>query len=128
MPVTWSWKRKHGEVFIKQDTGRGIKTFKCNLYFGNCLGVIIYEFKDPETKKDKYQFVSFFNDITHLKNCLGQTKDYKENILVDRFDKYVKVRINTFWWKDSYTRKEDMKMIEAFSKGGIKVELYYKEV
>lgn len=113
MAINWNWNKKHGEVYIRSNE----KTYKCNAYFGNCMLIVVYEFKDTETGKDKYQFVTFLNDINHLKSRI-RNNDLKE---------FKKVRINTFWWdKYSSVRKEDIDMISVLTQGGVKVELYYK--
>ncbi len=72
MAVNWSWKQKMGVMYSEQShPANGVFKFKVNIYRANCLGALIYDFKDKETKKDMYQFMGFWSDIAHLKRCLG---------------------------------------------------------
>ena len=116
MAVNWSWKHKKGVLTWKTLNGNKAKV---NLYSANCLGALIHDYKDEETKKDMYQFVGFWNDEQHLKRCLGLTRDLngRENIYKDVI---LKVKLNTYYkdWKN---------IAPHFAKVGIKVELYYKE-
>lgn len=119
MAIHWDWNRKQGEVFIKEDG----KTYKCNLYLGNCLLVAIHEYKDANTGKDMYNIVAWVNDLKHLKNCLGLTNGWNDNI----FKSWKKVRINTYWWENnSHLKRYDVSMIQALTQAGIKVEFYRK--
>lgn len=115
MAVNWNWKDKRGEVIIKNELDD--KKYKINIYIGNCLMVWIYDYKDEETKKNMYQFYSYFLDYNHLKNCLGMSKNYKDNILKN----VCKIKLNTYY-------KDSLKIAALFAKSGIKVELYYKEI
>ena len=68
-----------------------------------------------------YQFVTFFNDLNHLKRCLGLLKCW-DGTTSNLFKNVIlKVKLNTYF-------KDCIKMAELFAKGGIKVELYYKEI
>ncbi len=120
--VNWSWKEKMGVMYIKQtNTEVGDVKFKINIYQANCLGALIYDYKNEETKKDMYRFWGFWNDLEHLKNCLGLTKDYS-NIYIDNgFQSVPKIKLNIYY-------KNCLKIAECFAKAGIKVELYYKEI
>ena len=123
MSVNWSWKAKKGYMVVEQKPNENVsQKFKVNIYQANCLGALIYDFKDKETKKDMYNFWGFWNDESHLKKCLGLTKNYdgkKENIY-DGWQKITKVVLNTYY-------KDYTKIASNFAKAGIKVELYYKE-
>lgn len=109
-------------MYIKQtNTEVGDVKFKINIYQANCLGALIYDYKNEETKKDMYRFWGFWNDLEHLKNCLGLTKDYS-NIYIDNgFQSVPKIKLNIYY-------KNCLKIAECFAKAGIKVELYYKEI
>ena len=118
MSVNWDWKAKKSYI-IAVDDWNG-KTYKMTFYQANCLGCMLYEYKDPETKKPMYNFMGFWNDLTHLKRCLGLIKDFEGSY--DNIHKnFKKVVLNTYY-KDVY------KMADCFVKAGIKVELYYKDV
>lgn len=119
-----------------------VRKFKINIYSGNCLGVCIYEFKapandpcnvDPKTGKpkiiSKYMFCGYWNDIKHLENMLGlRPKDGCDKNCYSKKenpeDYMESIRFNTYY---SYHMKEFKKVIEAFTKSGIKVSFYYKE-
>lgn len=74
MSVNWNWKDKIGTI-KRGDT-------ELSIYAGsNCLAVLLYEWED------KYQFYNFFNDKTHLRNCLGLSKGYTENLFKEDWDK-----------------------------------------
>ena len=119
MAVNWYWKYKMGTLFFRcklgNETNNEVVKYKINIYGGNCLGALIHDYKDEETKKDMYQFYSFWNDEKHLKKCLGLVKGY-DNLYKD----VVKVKLNTYY-------KDMCKIAPLFAKVGIKVELYYKE-
>ena len=121
MAVNWNWNMKMGVITWNNSNTEKVEKVKVNLYKGNCLGVVINDYKDKETNKKMYQFVTFFDDIDHLKRCLGllkcwdgTTKNIFKNIIL-------KVKLNIYF-------KDCIKMAELFAKGGIKVELYYKEI
>lgn len=129
--VTWSWKRKMGEIDITQHRGDDVLTGMLNIYRGNCLFVAIYEFTDDEGN-EKYNFYTFANDVDHFKRCLGlvSTKKWsyaenkfvktKRNIYKDDADEWTCVRLNT-WYKES------LQIAKLLARAGIKVELYYDE-
>ncbi|MCM1556208.1 MAG: hypothetical protein NC087_01600 [Anaeroplasma bactoclasticum] len=115
MSVNWSWKERMGVMYLKQShPATGEFKFKINIYGANCLGALIYDYKDEETKKAMYQFWGFWNDITHLKRCLGLVKGF-DNIYVDKgFQSVLKVKLNTHY-------KDCLKIADCFVKAGIKV-------
>lgn len=115
MSVNWNWKQKKGVIYWK--TFKGIKA-KVNLYNANCLGALINEFKDKETEERMYEFIGYWNDELHLKDCLGLTKQFKGKNLYK--DTITKIKLNTYY-------KDWIKIARNFAKSGIKVELYYKE-
>ena len=122
MAVTWSWSEKLGSMEFTQKHEKEEFHYTLNLYCGNCLAAIIYEFKDQETGKDMYQFNSFWNDKDHLKNCLGLSKDFNTNIYNNEYnDNHLDViRLNTYYEKDAMT------IAKLFVKARHKVELYYE--
>lgn len=128
MSVNWLWKSEKGEFVYKCKDGefKGEK-FKVGMYGGNCLCAHIYRFKklnEQTGKKEKYyNFWGFWNDIEHLKNCLGMNpkKGYKDDMYKDdSMYQLVKIRVNAFY-------PEMMKVAELFAKAGYKVEVFYKK-
>lgn len=114
MAVNWYWNHKKGELTCK---GRKNKNYKVNIYQANCLGALIYEYKDQETKEDMYSFWGFWNDIHHLKKNLGLEGKDTFNI----YEEVKKIKLNTYY-------KDSIKIAELFARvKNIKVELYYKE-
>lgn len=120
MSVNWSWKHKIGEITLSQRDGNNPSKknyFKINMYSANCVAALIYEFKDPVTKTEKYQFFGFWNDLKHLKNCLGLSAGHTVNIYNQEHNCFEKVSLNIHY-------KEMLKVAELFAKAGIKVDLY----
>ena len=113
MAVNWNWKHKMG--VITWHNPHNNTNIKVNIYNANCLGALIYEFK--ENDKEMYDFFGFWNDITHLKRCLGLVKDY-DNLYKD---KIIKIKLNAFY-------EENLVIAKYFAKANFKVELYYKEI
>ena len=113
MAVNWNWKQKMGELTLADPQGQ---KYKINLYQGNCLCVLIYDFKEEKTNKAMYTFYGFWGDTTHLKACLGLVGG-KDNL----YSHAKKIKLNTFY-------KDNLKIAESFAKANIKVELYYKEI
>lgn len=123
MAVNWRWENKCGELTMHND--RTDKNYKISIYAGsNCMAVLLYEYKDEETKKDMYQFMGFWDDMDHFKRCMGlKTKDVylgdDENIYADA----VKLKINV-----AKAPRECYKIIDVFAKyTKAKIEVYYKE-
>lgn len=114
MAVNWNWNKKIGVATMQNLKG---EKYKLNIYEANCLGALIYEFKDTNGKP-MYQFYGFWNDIKHLKNCLGLSREYKDNLYKGEM---LKIKLNSFY-------KDSIKMAGLFAKANIKVELYYKEI
>ncbi|MDE6947841.1 MAG: hypothetical protein K2P14_11710 [Anaeroplasmataceae bacterium] len=121
MSVNWNWKQKMGVMTLKQSTPntKDVRLKIC-IYQANCLGALIREYKDTETKKDMYYFWGFWNDTEHLKRCLGIVKGY-DNIYADDWQIIEKIKLNTYY-------KDCLKIADCFTKVGVKVELYYKEI
>lgn len=118
MSVNWDWKAKKG-VITWRNSKNDKKRFKVNLYQANCLGALIYEYK--EDGKEMYRFIGFWNDLDHLKRCLGLKKTY-DNFLENIYEEnIVKIKLNTFY-------KDSVKIADLFARAGFKVELYYKEI
>ena len=134
MSVNWSWKDKMGEIDLVQKSHEDgtERHFTLNLYKANCICAILYEYKN-EKGKDMYQFEGFFNDIHHLKRCIGLEASYEYNY---ELKKRVKVVENLYNKEDSYWNLIKLniaypymlKMGELLAKAGFRVELYYKEV
>lgn len=121
MPVTWWWDLKIGSMTLR---GRENQKYKVNIYRGNCLGALIYEYKqiDENNKKvDMYQFFGYWNDENHLKRNLGLSKNFdgnKDNIYAD----LVKLDLNTYY-------ESSWKIAQLFVKAlgnKTKINLYYK--
>ena len=121
MSVNWNWKQQMGVMTLKQSTPntKDVRLKIC-IYQANCLGALIREYKDTETKKDMYYFYSFWRDLEHLKRCLGLRKGYN-NIYVDDWQIIEKIKLNTYY-------KDSLKIADCFTKTGVKVELYNKEM
>lgn len=82
MSLNWNWNEKVGTWTEERKMHDGsTKEFKYNLYSGNALLIMIAEWE--EDGKDLYQVANFFCDKDHMKNCLGLSKDHKENIFKD---------------------------------------------
>lgn len=122
MAVNWTWKYILGYTYYKVQIANTneYKTYRNTLYGGrgcNCLAVEIYH-----NDKEHYTFQGFWNDTTHLANCLGLTKQYKDNIYIQDWKYITKIKLNTYFFKDT------MAITKYFAMAHIKVELYYKEV
>lgn len=93
MSVNWSWKDRVGTIKWKQYDN----TYNVSIYNANCLCCFLWEFLEGET--EKYNFMGFFNDEQHAKNCFGLTKDFKENLYKSE---WLEVEIDAKWcnvWK-----------------------------
>ena len=110
MAVNWNWKNKMGTITFVNGVG---KKYKETLYQANCLGVLVYEY--TKDNKHMYEFGGFWDDLAHLKRCLGLVKG-EENI----YSNVVKIRLNVFY-------KDCLKIAELFAKANIKTILYYEE-
>lgn len=115
MSVNWNWKHKMGVITFKDEYTK--ERYDVNFYRANCLGALIYEYKEEATKKDMYIFKGFFNDITHLKRCLGLVKGY-DNIYKEII---TKIKLNVFY-------EENFVIAKYFAKANFKVEIYYEEI
>lgn len=113
MAVNWNWNNKKGTLYCKNHKGQ---KYKLSLYHANCLGAILYEYKDSETDKSMYQFDSYWNDERHLMNCLGLTKAYKEQGDLYK-DSLIKIKLDINY-------KDNFKIAKLFAEAGHKVELY----
>lgn len=115
MAVNWYWKDKAGQITFKSESGK----YSYNIYAGsNCMAVILYEYKDKETNKDMYIFQGFWDNLEHLKRCMGIIGKDKDNLYQD----VIKLKLNIY-----YLPKEWQKIAELFAKHtGAKIELYYK--
>lgn len=100
--LTWNWSDKIGEVEEVYINGEGKKTVgTTSIYAGNCFAVLIVENPD-----DTYVVTGFFNDKEHMKNCLGLSKGYTENIYNHEWHYWEKITI--------YKDKADKKFIKEF--------------
>jgi len=112
MAVTWSWKKRIGSIyFFDEVNGK----YKVNIYAGNCLGVLIFEYKSDN--KNLFQFYSFWNDEEHLKNILGLTKKFKDNI----YKNCLQLKINGNYEKHN-------QIIKHFIKAKIPVNVYFTKL
>lgn len=109
MALNWNWNSKMGELTIKLIG----KEYRLNIYDGNCLGIILTEWKD-EQGKDMYQLYTFFADCEHLYRCLGLRKGYNSIFAEGEF---VSMRLD-MRYKNSET------IAKAFVKAGYEVTLY----
>lgn len=95
-----------GEIVIRQEN----KDFTINIYNGNCLAVMLYEYK--KDGKDMYSLYNFFMDTKH---CRKLVKMGEELI----FDEVVSISLNL-----SYPNAK--KLLDIFVKQGYTVNCYYK--
>lgn len=115
MSVNWLWKDKMGSL-VWSENGSHLKV---NIYDANCLCALIRTYTDDN--RDVYDFYTFFNDITHLKKCIGLAKDYR-GLLDNMFkDKWSNIRLNTYF-------KQSVQIAKWLTKAGFEVTLYYEEV
>lgn len=109
MAIYWDFKNVIGETIVEQDN----QQFNITVYEGtNCLAVLLYHFVDEEDNQEKYTLINFFLDLTHLKNQLGLTKKFKDNLL-SKFKKFQLLMTN----------KTAVKIANQLIKAGIEVEL-----
>ena len=116
MSVNWLWKDKMGSIQWKNREGQA---FTVNVYKGNCLCVMIYEYTHED--KPLYDFFGFFNDDSHLKRCIGLMKDFDGNKKNIYADEWISWKLNTYY-KDYFT------LAKWLTKAGFPVELYYEEI
>lgn len=116
MSVNWYWKDKMGSLMYKY---RDHEPYQVTVYKGNCLCVLVYEYE--ENGKPMYSFNNYFNDIIHLKKCVGLMKDHKGEFRNLFKDEWVKWRLNTFF-------KDNLSIAKVLAQAGYPVELYYEEV
>jgi len=76
MSVNWQWKDKMGTIQCSDYQG----DYTLNVYSGNCLCVLTYEYIEKDV--EKYTFHGFFNDLDHLKICVGLKKDYNGELKI----------------------------------------------
>ena len=115
MSVDWNWKDKIGTVECKQDD----QEYTLNVYLANCLCVLVYECE--KDSKHYYEYGGHFNDLSHLKVCIGLSKNWqgkKENIYKNL---WVKWKLNTFY-------KNIFSIAKTLTQAGFTVELFYKEI
>lgn len=120
--LRWHWKKIIGEIVYKGEPPYNKK----RIYQGNCLGVIgVFDNPSPCNDLEKPGWVvygEFWNDLDHLKNCLGLNKKegYSDNLYAD----VVKVRLNTFYRDED--KKEFDAMCRLFMEAHVTLELYYE--
>ena len=115
MSVDWNWKDKIGTVECKQNK----QEYTLNVYLANCLCVLVYEYE--KDGKRHYEYGGHFNDLQHLKVCIGLKKDWQgkyENIYKNL---WVKWKLNTFY-------KETFSIAKTLTQAGFAVELFYREI
>lgn len=107
-----NYKITYGEIKVRQKSDNRLVTVK--IHFANALCAFIYHYKAEDGTK-MAQFISFFADEQHIKNC---EKSYGDPL--DIFmGEIVSVRLNLFY-KESTTL---LKHIVKYHK----VTCYYKE-
>lgn len=79
MALNWNWSDKVGELITSDRDGN---TYAHSIYSGNAWMIMVDEWIDEKTGANMYNFHNFIADETHLKNCLGLTKGYK-NVIKD---------------------------------------------
>ena len=111
MAVNWDWSDKKGEVVWKNKKGTN-ETFKWTIYHANCLGCMLYEYK--EGGDDLYRFMCYFSDVHHLKRMLGLEsfktrndtsikEDWFKEVYTDFEIDYIKLDPNYPYW-DKFTK------------------------
>lgn len=111
MSINWNWTDKMGEVVDE----RG---YQSNLYRGNCFMIAVNEWTDKDGV-DRYSLAWFFADKKHCQNCLGLTKEYKENSVKDY--KWKKFKLDT-----DYKETAQFLQILARANAELEIELYHK--
>lgn len=120
MSVNWNWDDKCGEVTVKQmHPKEADREFTISLYNGNCMVVMLYEYKDEQTGEDMYNFFSFFSDKGHAKNCLGLSKG-TNNIFNTPYQQFTKVRLD----KKKCRYFKDLVALFAQAFDNIEIEVY----
>lgn len=120
MSVNWNWNGKCGEVSVKQmHPKEADREFTISLYNGNCMVVMLYEYKDEQTGEDMYNLFSFFADKDHAKNCLGLSKG-TNNIFDTPYQRFTKVRLN----KKKCRYFKDLVALFAQAFDNIDIEVY----
>lgn len=119
MAVTWEWKHKRGEILLKTEETK--KSFKLGIYGGNCLGAIIYRYKNEQGEK-YYNFISFINDVEHARRMLKKDKDIFNKLTMPQAKvKCFKLCVSS---SNKWENKEALKLGELLAKNGYKVILY----
>lgn len=114
---------KYGEVVLVQKdpdelgTNR-THTFRIGIYMANAVCAFCTKRKD-ENGKTLYDLQGFFGDYQHVARL---TKKKIEMF----YGKVTKVKLNTFW--QSKYRADYNAIIKYFTRIGVPVTLYYKEV
>ena len=122
MAVNWDWNQRKGKIVFKSKDKDKNETITWNLYNGNCLGVLLREWKDFETGDDMYRFITFFNDKEHLEKMLGlknNWKGIKEDLFKEWFDDF---EIDKVFLDVKY--KDNWDIARCFANAGYVVELY----
>ena len=110
MAYTWDWKEKCGEItFSQQYAGEEYKEFTVNLYQGNGLMIMLYEWEEEHEDgiHNMYNVWNLFVDKEHMQRCLGIKKGYKsDNLFNNDGCRFLKLRLNKAknrYWKDIVT-------------------------
>lgn len=109
--LRWYYNHKVGYINAKSRDG---KSYKLNIFGGNCLCVITYIYKQVETGRRMEQLVNFYVDESHIKNII---KEYKT---LNPVENIKSVYLNTYY-------KQSFILAKHLSKSGHKVVLYYEE-
>ena len=128
MAITWYWNHIIGKMKYKHD--KGYKAFhKQIMGGGNCLAILAnYEEPHPMNdlkKKGWVVYGEFWNDIDHLKRCLGLMRPkykakWKNYEPTNIYEDVEEIKLNTYY-------KEYETIARAFTKAKVRVVLYYKE-
>ncbi len=94
MSVNWNWDDRFGTMYMKQmHEGEEDREVEVSLYNGNCMMVMLHEFKDKDSGEDMYDFWGFFCDKEHAKNCLGLARGHN-NIYNTPYETVTKIVLN----------------------------------
>ena len=114
---------KYGEVVLVQQDPSELgtnekRTFRIGIYMANAVCAFCTKRKD-ENGKTLYDLQGFFYDYQHVERL---TKKKIEMF----YGKVTKVKLNTFW--QSKYRADYNAIIKYFTRMGVPVTLYYKEI
>ena len=108
MSLNWQWNAKKG--YVTSDNLAECPNWKCWLYHGNALMILIDEHEDGK----QWQMHSFFVDNEHAKRCLEDgifTKDHVFHLYRDKSNKKLakllaSYYVDVVWEDEECTTKE----------------------